>query len=152
MEVPEFVEIEFSMPFYEIYFETGSDLDNQEPNPIIFLQIAKYLSINFDADFLYNKYVFTQINQGDIYIYLAKNENIFLFFDLYKPADDQMAMIRIGFRIRSEDLTIIKEKLMEIYFRSPPRSAFQEDYFNQNLLRIKNNLIPNSTRIIHIIK
>jgi CRISPR/Cas system CMR subunit Cmr6 (Cas7 group RAMP superfamily) len=152
MEVPEFVEIEFSMPFYEIYFETGSDLDNQEPNPIIFLQIAKYLSINFDAYFLYNKYVFTQINQGDIYIYLAKNENIFLFLDLYKPADDQMAMIRIGFRIRSEDLTIIKEKLMEIYFRSPPRSAFQEDYFNQNLLRIKNNLIPNSTRIIHIIK
>jgi hypothetical protein len=152
MEIPEFVEIEFSLPFYEIYFETGSDLDNQEPNPIIFLQIAKYLSINFDADFLYNKYVFTQINQGDIYIYLAKDENIFLFFDLYKPADDQMTMIRIGFRIRSEDLTIIKEKLMEIYFRSPPRSAFQEDYFNQNLLRIKNNLIPNSTRIIHIIK
>jgi hypothetical protein len=58
------------------------------------------LNISLDSDYLYAEYNKTLIRSGEMYYFFSKNSNdVFLFFDLYKPIDNKMAMIRLGLRL-----------------------------------------------------
>ncbi len=150
MKKPEFVELSFSLPFYEIYFPADNWDENLPKKPIELLELCEVMAIKIDPEFLYSEFETTKINHEGIYIfYPLDRKDIFIYFDFYKDPTDQMAMIQFGVRIKTENKTIIKTILEKLYFKSTTRSNFQEDYFNQMLSRIATNRIPNNERIIH---
>lgn len=137
MEIPEFVEIEFSIPFFDIYFNEEWDALNFPKNPVELKNICQAIDICLETNYLYEEYCKTPIQKGDLYFFFSKNsKDVFLFFDLFKPADDQMAMKRLGMRIPLNILPKIRKKVMKLYLKSRPRTAIQEDYFNGKLLKI----------------
>jgi hypothetical protein len=145
----EYVELEFSMPFYEMYFPDTWNDSNLPKNPFELTELCDSMSIILDTDFLYKEYEATKYKKGDIYIfYPDNNSNIFIYFDLYKDQYDQMAMIVLGVRIKTVNKSIIKPILEKLYFKSTTRSDFQEDYFNQSLYRVATDRIPYQARIV----
>lgn len=146
-KLAEFVEIEFAMPFYEIYYPT-LDYDCAKA-PLELKELCEFLSIKIDTKSLFTEYEDTKIEEGNIHFYFSNSDNnIFLFFDLHKDKYDQMEMIIIGARIKTINLKKAKEILHKLYFKSTTRSSIKEDYFNQNRWRLVNNRIPNNNRNI----
>ncbi len=149
MTIPEYVELEFMMPFYEMYFPDTWN-DNKLPkNPFELIELCDYLNIKLDTDFLYDEYELTDYKKGDIYIfYPFDRKDIFIYFDLLKDEYDQMAMVLLGVRLKTVDKINIKDILKKLYFKSTTRSNFHEDYFNQSLFRVATNRIPFQKRIV----
>jgi hypothetical protein len=118
--IPEFVEISFSIPFYDIYFEDESwDESKFEKCPTELLAICKALDIYLDTNFLYDEYNKNLYVGGDIHIFYSKeNAESFIYFDLQRDKFDQMAMVFVGIRFRVKDLTSIKEKILPLYFKA----------------------------------
>jgi hypothetical protein len=146
---PEYVELEFSMPFYEMYFSDTWNDGNLPKNPFELTELCDSMGIILDTDILYKEYEAAKYKEGDIYIfYLNNNKDIFIYFDLYKDQYDQMAMIVLGVRIKTVNKSIVKPILEKLYFKSTTRSDFQEDYFNQSFYRIAANKIPYQGRIV----
>jgi hypothetical protein len=149
MTKPEYVELEFAMPFYEMYFPDTWN-DNKLPkNPFELIELCEKLMIKLDTGFLYEEYEKTEYKKGDIYIFYATSDrDIFLYFDLLKDEYDQMAMVVIGVRIKTIDRETVREVLEKFYFKSTTRSDFQEDYFNHSLYRVATNRIPFQKRTV----
>jgi hypothetical protein len=145
--IPEFVEVEFAMPFYEMYYpvlDYDCDIDPFELN-----ELCDFLSIKINTQLVFNEYEKTKIEEGDINIYFSHlNKNIFLYLDLLKDKYDQMDMIVIGVRIKTIDLEKVRSILHKLYFKSTTRSDIQEDYFNQSLWRMANDRVPNNKRVV----
>ncbi|WP_282133851.1 hypothetical protein [Cellulophaga baltica] len=145
--IPDFVEVEFAMPFYEMYYPL-LDYDC-EIDPFELKELCNFLSIKLDTELLFNEYEKTKIEEGNIHIYFSEiNKDIFIYFDLLKDKYDQMDMVIIGVRIKTDDLTKTREILHNLYFKSTTRSDIQEDYFNQSLWRVANERIPNNKRVV----
>ena len=150
MKKPEFVELSFIMPFYEMYFPVDNWDENLPKKPKELIDLCKEMKINIDVEFLYSEYNTTKINQGNSYIfYKSTKKDSFIYFDFHKDPTDQMAMIQLGVRVKTEYKTKIKSILEKLYFKSTTRSNFQEDYFNELLNSIATNKIPSKERIIH---
>ena len=150
MEKPEYVELSFSMPFYEMYYPVDNWDESFSKKPPVLLELCHAMSIKIDLEFLFSEFEDTKINQGNIYIfYLSDKNESFIYFDFFKDPTDQMAMIQLGVRIKIVNKTAIKKNLEKLYFKSTTRSNFQEDYFNQLLNSIATNRIPNIERTIH---
>lgn len=150
MQKPKYVELSFSLPFYELYFPVDNWDENLPKTPTELVELCQAMTIKINTEFLFSEYEKTKINQGDIYIFYSNNtkEN-FIYFDFLKHQTDQMAMIQLGVRIKTEDKTAIKTILEKLYFKSTTRSNFQEDYFNQMLNSVASNKMQNSKRKIH---
>lgn len=149
MNIPDYVELEFAMPFYEMYFPDTWNDNKLSKNPFELIELSQKLNIILDTDFLYDSYEVTDYKSGDIYLfYQNNNKEIFLYFDLLKDEYDQMAMVNFGVRVKTENKREIKEILKKLYFKSTTRSDFQEDYFNQSLNRVATNRIPYQKRIV----
>jgi len=150
LELPEFVELEFALPFYEMYFPDTYN-DNKLPkNPFELRKLAEELHIRLDTDFLFKTYEQTEYGKGDIFVfYSQQSKDTFIYFDLLKDEHDQMNMIVLGVRVPIADREKIREKLWELYFKSTTRSDFQEDYFNQSLWRVVTDKIPYNKRKVH---
>jgi hypothetical protein len=149
MNIPEYVEMEFAMPFYEFYFPDTWNDNKLSKKPFELIELAQKLDIVLDTDFLYRMYEETEYKNGDIYFfYQNNNKEIFIYFDLLKDEFDQMAMVNFGVRVETQAKGEIKEILKKLYFKSTTRSDFQEDYFNQSLNRIATNRIPYQKRIV----
>jgi hypothetical protein len=147
MNIPEYVEMEFAMPFYEFYFEDTWNDKALPKNPFELKALSQKLNIILDCDFLFSEYEDTKIKAGDIYIfYQNNNKEIFMYFDLLKDEYDQMAMVTFGVRVKMENKREIKDILKQLYFKSTTRSDFQEDYFNASLNRVATDRIPNQNR------
>src|SRR4051812_10871921 len=118
MNVPEFVELEFYMPFYELF---SSDQNND--NPIVkqafeLEELCNKLSIAIDANILYETYKQTDYVNGDVFVFYSKgNKNTFIYLDLLKDEYDQMNMILIGVRIPMTIMADIKLIMMKLYFK-----------------------------------
>ena len=144
------MEMEFAMPFYELYFPDTWNDNNLSKNPFELIELSQMLNINIDTDFLFKIYDETEFKKGDVYIfYQNDNIEIFIYFDLLKDEFDQMAMINFGVRVKTEIKYQVKEILKKLYFKSTTRTDFQEDYFNQSLNRIASNSIPNQKRVAY---
>lgn len=151
MQPPEFVELSFSLPFYELYFTDIWEDNPDKRNPHELIEISKALDIQIDMNNLFEIYDNEKIGTGDIWFAFSQNsKEVFLFFDLFKDPIDQMAMIRFGIRILQKDYVKMKELLMELYLKSRPRSAFQEDYFNQPLYKISKSDDPLIDRNVNL--
>ena len=149
MNIPEYVEMVFSMPFYEFYFPDTWNDHNLPKNPLELVELCQMLDIYLDTEFLYQHYDVTAPKEGDIYFfYQNNNQEIVIYFDLHKDEFDQMAMVKFGVRVKSAIKNDVKEILDRLYFKSTTRSSFKEDYFNQSLFRIASGNIPNQTRVI----
>lgn len=145
--VPEFVEVEFAMPFYEMYYPLLDE--DSEIDPFELKELCNFLSIKFDTELLFTEYEKTKIEEGNIHIYYSElNKDIFLYFDLLKDKYDQMDMVIIGVRVKTNDLTKTREILHKLYFKSTTRTDIQEDYFNQSLWRVADKRIPNYKRVV----
>lgn len=150
MTIPEYVELQFMLPFYEMYFPDTWNDNNLKRNPFELLELCKCLNIKLDTDFLYNEYESTENKKGNIYIFYSNNnKNFFIYFDFLKDEYDQMAMVLLGVRVKTIDKKRIKDILKKLYFKSTTRSDFQEDYFNQSLYSVATNQIPNQNRIVN---
>ncbi len=150
MKKPEHIELSFHLPFYEIYFPADNWDVSLPKKPTELIELCQEMAIKIDLEFLLLEYEATKTNQGDIYIFYPLNKkDSFIYFDFHKDPTDQMAMIQLGVRIKTEDKTTIKTILEKLYFKSTTRSNFQEDYFNQLLNSIATKKIPNNERTIH---
>jgi hypothetical protein len=150
MKKPEYVELSFHLPFYEIYFPADNFDESLPKKPTELLELCQEMEIKIDLDFLLLEFETTKTNQGDIYIFYASNKkDSFIYFDFHKGSTDQMAVIQLGVRIKTENKTDIKTILEKLYFKSTTRSNFQEDYFNQLLNSIATNRISTNERTIH---
>lgn len=147
---PQFVEIEFSMPFYEMYFPDTWNDNNLVRNPFELIELGQYLNIIIDTNLLYDYYTSTPINKGDIYIFYKslEDKNLFIYFDLFKDSIDQMAMIRFGVRIKKSDYENVKKILNKLYFKSTTRTSIKEDYFNNYMYKISQDELPLEKRDI----
>ena len=149
MNIPEYVEMKFSMPFYEFYFPDVWNENNLPKNPFEIINLCQKLDIILDTDFLYKEYDNTTIKEGNIYLFYSNNnEETFIYFDLLKDEFDQMVMVHFGVRVKTEIEKEVKEILKQLYFKSTTRSDFTEDYFNESLNRIATDRIPNQKRIV----
>lgn len=149
MTKPEFVELEFALPFYEMYHPDTWNDKNLPRNPFELQELCEKLKIKLDTDFLYDAYENTEYKKGDIYIFYADaTRDIFLYFDLLKDEYDQMAMVLIGVRVKTAEKEAVREILEKLYFKSTTRSDFSEDYFNQSLYRVATNRIPFQKRTV----
>jgi hypothetical protein len=147
MNIPEYIEMEFAIPFYEFYFDANWGENNIPKNPVELIALSQKLNIILDCDYLFSTYEETNIKEGDIYIfYQNNNKEIFMYFDLLKDEYDQMAMVTFGVRVKMEDKREVKDILKQLYFKSTTRSDFQEDYFNASLNRVATDRIPNQNR------
>jgi hypothetical protein len=150
-KIPEFVEVSFSMPFYDIYFEDESwDESKFEKCPTELLAICKALDIHIDTNLLYEEYNKNLYVGGDIHIFYSKeNAESFIYFDLLRDKFDQMAMVFIGIRFQVSDLTSIKEKILSLYFKANVHTDLTEDYFSNKLSKISKQQNQVTDRIIH---
>ena len=150
MKKPDYVELSFSMPFYEMYYPVDNWDESLPKKPTVLLELCQEMSIKIDLEFLFSEFEATKVNQGNIYIfYRSDKKESFIYFDFFKDLTDQMAMIQLGVRIKTVNKTAIKTILEKLYFKSSTRSNFQEDYFNQLLNSIATNRIANIERTIH---
>jgi hypothetical protein len=150
-KIPAFVEVSFSMPFYDIYFEDESwDESKFKKCPTELLAICKALDIHIDTNFLYDEYNKNLYVGGDIHIFYSKeNADMFIYFDLQRDKFDQMAMVFIGIRFRVKDLASIKEKILSLYFKATVHTDLTEDYFSNKLSKISKQQNQTIDRIIH---
>ncbi len=136
MKKPEFLEIEFAMPFYELYY---LDLynDNKLPkNPFELRELCQLLNTEIDFNSLYENYEKTKDNEGEIMVYHSTDsDDRFILIDLLKDKYDLMNMVTVGVRIKETEKELIRKVLEKLYFKSTTRSDWQEDYFNQSLWR-----------------
>lgn len=136
---PEYLEIEFAMPFYELYFPDLYNDNNLPKNPFELLELSNHLNTEVDFDLLFEAYE-NDSNEGEIFIFHDQDsDERFICLDLLKDEYDQMNMITIGVRIRQSDYLETRRILEKLYFKSTTRSDWQEDYFNQTLYRKVNN-------------
>lgn len=149
MKKPEFVELSFALPFYEIYFSDYWN-DNSSPTiPLELLELCDCTNVELNTQFLYDEYVKLQDGQRDIFIFYSKSsKDIFLYIDLFKEDTDQVGMIIIEVRVKTIDKERIKRILEKLYFKSSIRSNFSEDYFIQKLNRVATDRIPFQKRIV----
>jgi hypothetical protein len=144
---PEYVELEFAMPFYEMYFPDTWNDNKLAQNPFELIELSAQLNIEIDTEFLFNEYERTQNQKDDIYIfYPSDRKDIFIYFDLRKDKYDQMAMVVVGVRIKTVDKRAAKQILEKLYFKSTTRSDLQEDYFNQTLFKVATNNVQDQKR------
>ena len=150
MFTPEFVEISFLMPFFELYYP-ADDWENETlKNTDDFMALCNAMNVKIDVEKLKDTFLETKSRQGDIYVYFAKNtKDVFMTFDFAKDPTDQMATYVLGYRIKYENLEEIKKLIQPIYFKSSTRSAYQEDYFNRYLQQLVNEKPNWNKRIIH---
>jgi hypothetical protein len=148
MILPEFVEISFKMPFYDIYFEDHSwDEDKYEKEPTELMELCDALAIEIDTNFLYEEYSKNIYAGGDIYVfYTVKNNNTFIYFDLIREPTDQSGMVFIGIKFLFADFVKIKEKVLALYFKAKIHTDLTEDYFQNKLHQFLNE---NNSRKIH---
>jgi hypothetical protein len=147
MMIPEFVEISFKMPFYDIYFEDHSwDEDKYEKEPTELIELCNVLGIELDTNFLYEEYNKNIYAGGDIYVFYALENNSFIYFDLISDPTDQSAMVFIGIRFLFDDYLKIKEKIQSLYFEAKVHTDLTEDYFQH---KIQLFLIGNNNRKIY---
>ena len=101
--IQEFVEVEFALSFFDMYYPL---LDEDcEIHPIELIELCQFLSIKLNTEFLYKEYRNTKIDEGNIHIYFSNaNPDIFIYFDLLKDKYDQMDMVVLGVRIKTSDL------------------------------------------------
>ena len=150
MMIPEFVEISFLMPFFELYYP-ADDWENETlKNTDDFMSLCNTMNVKIDVEKLKDIFLETKSGQGDIYVYYAKNtKDVFMTFDFAKDPTDQMATYVLGYRIKYENLEEIKKLIQPIYFKSTTRSAYQEDYFNKQLQSLVNENPYWNKRILH---
>lgn len=140
MQKPEYLEIEFAMPFYELYYPDLYN-DNKLPkNPFELEELCNLMDTAIDFNKLYYLYESYKSNEGEILIFHSNSNNErFIFIDLFKDLHDQMNMVKLGVRIKELEKEQIRKVLEKLYFKSTTRSDWQEDYFNQSLWRTAQN-------------
>lgn len=141
MNKPEYLEIEFAMPFYELFYPDLYN-DNKLPkNPFELEELCELMGTSIDFDQLYCLYESYKDNEGEILIFHSNSTNErFIFIDLFKDMYDQMNMVKLGVRIKEQEKDLIRGVLEKLYFKSTTRSDWQEDYFNQTLWRTAKNM------------
>lgn len=153
MNKPDFLEIEFAMPFYELYYpDLYNDLKLPK-NPFEMEELCLKLNTSIDFELLYKTYETARDEEGEIMVYHSdESDEVFIYIDLLKDKYDQMNMVTIGVRIREIEKESIRETLEKLYFKSTTRSDWQEDYFNQTLWRkvkgLKREYKQNITQVI----
>lgn len=117
MNIPEYVEMVFAMPFYEFYYPDTWNGNKLSKNPFELTELKQIMGINLDTDFLYKLYEEMEYKEGDIYLFYKDNsKEIFIYFDLLKDEFDQMAMVNFGVRVKTESKKEIKEILKKTVF------------------------------------
>jgi hypothetical protein len=66
MKKPEYVELSFSLPFYELYFLTENWDETLPKTPTELLELCQEMEIKIDPEFLYTQFDTTKINHGNI--------------------------------------------------------------------------------------
>ena len=134
MKKPDYLEIEFAMPFYELYYPDLYNDNKLQKNPFELEELCQKLNTKIDFELLYKTYETTKDEEGEIMVYHSfETEERFIYIDLLKDKYDQMNMVTIAVRIKYSEKKSIKETLEKLYFKSTTRSDWQEDYFNQSL-------------------
>ncbi len=139
LNIPEFVEISFLMPFLELYYPVDDWGNEAEKSTDNFMALCNAVGVKMDAEKLKEIFLNRREAGGDIYVYYAKGtKDVFMTFDLAVDPTDQMGTFVLGMRIKYQDLEAIKKFIHPIYFKSSTRSAYQEDYFNRQLQQLVN--------------
>ncbi len=148
---PEYIEISFQMPFYDLYFEDENwDESKVEKQPNELIEICKLLDIQIDTNFLYDEYNKNLYTGGDIHVFHSiKYAGTFIYFDLIRDKTDQMAMVFIGFRFLLKAIAPIKEKILSLYFKACVHTDLTEDYFQNKLFNITKGNATDLKRTIH---
>jgi len=112
--------------FYEIWDTIDLKPDGKE---IGF--ITKLLDIKWNKEKIEKDY-WDETNEVQVY-HSSDDREIFVYFDMIRDPYDQCDMISLGIRCHRDSDNIVRDKLLELYLKSSPRSNFQIDYFNQSL-------------------
>lgn len=125
-----YVEFSFCLPINDLFYEICDTIDLKPDGKEIDF-ITKLLDIKWNKEKVEKDY-WDDTNEVQVY-HSSVDREIFVYFDMIRDPHDQCDMIFIGIRCHRDSDSIVRDKLLELYLKSSPRSNFQIDYFNQSL-------------------